>query len=50
MLPMPGIKWWFENMDNARRRRRARLDRAGRGANETPHKGVMEGPRIRLEF
>lgn len=46
----PGIKWWFETMDDARRRRGAAMDRAGLGPKETPHRVVLEGPGFRLRF
>ena len=50
MYPMSGIKWWFETIDHARRRRGAAMDRAGLGPKETPHRVVLEGPGFRLRF
>lgn len=50
MLPMPGIKWWFETMDESRRRRGAAMDQAGLGPKETPHRVVLERPGLRLRF
>ena len=50
MQPMSGIRWWFETMDIARKRRGAAMDRAGLGPMETPHRIVLERPGLRLRF
>lgn len=45
-----GIKWWFEAIDNARRRRGVAMDRAGLGPKEMPYRVVLDRPGLRLRF
>lgn len=44
------IRWWFEAMDNARRRQGAALDRAGLGPMETPSHVVLQRPGAQLRY
>lgn len=43
-----GLRWWFETLDNARRRRGALMDRLGYAPHETPSEIVLEIPGLRL--
>lgn len=43
-----GIRWWFENLDSARRRRGAVMDRIGCGPVESACETVLELPGMRL--
>ena len=45
-----GIQWWFESIDNTRRRRGAAMDRVGLGPKEMPHRVILERPGLRLRF
>jgi polyhydroxyalkanoate synthase subunit PhaC len=43
-----GIRWWFERLDAARRRRGMAMDRMGYGPQESPCEIVLEAPGMRL--
>jgi polyhydroxyalkanoate synthase len=43
-----GIRWWFESMDQARRRRGVAMDSLGYGPVESPFRTVLSVPGMRL--
>lgn len=46
--PSSGLHWWFETLDNARRRRGVLMDRLGYAPRETPCETILETPGLRL--
>lgn len=43
-----GIRWWFETLDKARKRRGIAMDQLGYGPSESPFQTVLSGPGVRL--
>lgn len=45
-----GIRWWFESLDKARRRRGAAMDHMGFAPSESPFETALSIPGVRLRF
>lgn len=45
-----GIRWWFESLDKARRRRGVAMDHLGYGPTESPYQTALSVPGVRLRF
>lgn len=45
-----GIRWWFESLDKARRRRGVAMDHLGYGPTESPYQTALAVPGVRLRF
>ena len=45
-----GIRWWFESLDKARKRRGVAMDQLGYGPTESPHQMALAVPGVRLRF
>jgi len=45
-----GIRWWFESIDQARKRRGNAMDQLGYGPTESPCRTALSTPGVRLRF